>query len=295
MTLDELLFKRMAGDALLASQMVTYMMVPAIFYQNAPDDTDSGWEGQQYPRICFDYNLQVDIERKTAGRLCVSVFCIANEGLMPVRIESEVKRVFKDIILTPDEANPFCLTWSKSEYFDIGKIERKDSDTMICGVDVYFDIIEYPNQETTSPDPIVGLNYFLKNLYPEAYVIGIDNLPDIIDTDMGSPVIYGRLDTSEKTGTTNTIVWFSVKIAVHVLCSESDIRKKIVMAIANALSVQGEIILLDKSPMTIEHLKVNHTADYLTQGQLQISCRYGILKPREKKHVLIGGKIITNY
>lgn len=295
MKFDELLFKRMAGDKMLAAQMVTYLMLPAIFYQNVPDDTDIGWKDKQYPRICFDYNLQADIERKTAGKLCVSVFCVSNEDVMPVRVESEVKRVLKDIILTPDELNPYCLTWSKSEYFDIGRYERKDSDTMICGVDVYFDIIEYPSQETTSPDPVVGLNCFLKNLYPSSYVIGLDRLPDIIDTNIESPVIYSRLDISEKENSTNTVVWFSARIAVHVLCSDNAVRKKLVMAIANTLSVQGEIILLDKSPMTVTHLKVSHTADYLTQGQLNIFCRYGILKPCEKKHVLIGGKIITNY
>ena len=77
------------------------------------------------------------------------------------------------------------------------------------------------------------------------------------------------------------------KIAVHVLCPNSEVRIKIATIIAQRISLDGEIIMLDYSPMFVKHLQVNYKADYLKEGQLFITGHYGLLRYKAKEHTLI--------
>ena len=45
-----------------------------------------------------------------------------------------------------------------------------------------------------------------------------------------------------------------------------------------------EIIMLDDSPMTIQGLGLNNKSDYLREGQLTITGKYGCLRCSVKKH-----------
>ena len=67
-------------------------------------------------------------------------------------------------------------------------------------------------------------------------------------------MIYCRLITIDKGEETNTVAWMDGKLAVHVLCPDNETRIKIATAIANQLSLDGEIIMLDHSPMFIKGL-----------------------------------------
>lgn len=44
--------------------LATYDDSPAIFNDQAPDDSDRGWEGNQYGRIIYGLNLKDDPERR---------------------------------------------------------------------------------------------------------------------------------------------------------------------------------------------------------------------------------------
>lgn len=100
------------------------------------------------------------------------------------------------------------------------------------------------------------------------------------------PVFYCRLDSVEKSRETNTVAWMDGKIVVHVLCPAADIRLKWLMALANSLSLAGEVVMLDKSPMKINRLQVNTKADYLKEGQLLVTVHYGLLRYKNKPHII---------
>ena len=104
--------------------------------------------------------------------------------------------------------------------------------------------------------------------------------------EMKNPVFYCRLDSVEKSRETNTVAWMDGKIAVHILCPAADIRLKWLMALANSLSLAGEVVMLDKSPMKINRLQVNTKADYLKEGQLLVTVHYGLLRYKNKPHII---------
>ena len=56
--------------------------------------------------------------------------------------------------------------------------------------------------------------------------------------------------------------------------------------ITRQLSLDGEITMLDKSPMFIKYVQMNNKSDYLKDGQIFISGRYGLLRYKAKPYEL---------
>lgn len=61
-----------------------------------------------------------------------------------------------------------------------------------------------------------------------------------------------------------------------------------VSAINQKMAMDEEIIMLDQSPMFISSQSLNNKADYLREGQLTVTGKYGCLRNNEKKHNLVG-------
>lgn len=147
-------------------------------------------------------------------------------------------------------------------------------------------ILEYTSQETTDPDPVMAMNKFVKELYPECIVVGLDRMEEITEASRETPVIYCRLNSMEKVEETNTVVWMDGKLAIHILCPDTDMRLKMAAAITNAMSLDGEVTMLDYSPMFIRKLQMDNKSDYLKDGQIFVTGRYGLLRYKAKPHQL---------
>lgn len=286
MKLEELIHQWFTQFDSVSGKLARYAGGPAIFFQTAPTDSQSGWEKKsQYPRIVYAIDMQADQERKSAGTMQVDIFC-DEAGLSPEEIEPSVKECLKDLIITPEGASPYCFAWSRTEAFELSKREH-GADTRIIGTEMRFDILEYPSQETTDPDPIVALNRYIKKKIRESLVLGMDNTESFKVADARAPVFYCRLEAVEKDRETNTVAWMNGRIAVHVICRDTSMRMKWIMALANSLSVDGEIVMLDGSPMRIKRLVVNNKADYLKEGQLMVTVYYGLLRYKAQPHVIL--------
>lgn len=283
MKLEELIYKRFTDSKELTSHLTTYSGLPAIFSPEAPEENQTGWGGHtQYPKIIYNFDMQANEERNSVGTLSVSLLCLNTADIVPEDIEPKVKKCLKDVLLKPEGGTPYCFTWARTDAFTI---QEKKND-LIIGSDIRFDILEYPCQETTDPDPIMAVNRYIKERYPECIVIGMDRMQEIIEAEKEHPVIYCRLMSSEKATETNTVAWMDGRIAVHVLCPDSEKRMKIAAAITNQISLDGEIIMLDNSPMFIQRLQANYKSDYMKDGQILITGRYGLLRYKSRKHVI---------
>lgn len=286
MTLEALLYRWFTEYKDLAELLATFENRPAVFFQFAPGDNQKGWgTAGQYPRIVYAIDMQADQERKSAGTMEISLLC-DETGMPPEIIEPKIKKCLKDLLILPNGGYPYCFAWARTDSFEISSREN-GNDTRVIGMDIRFDIIEYDSQETTDPDPIAGLNQFIKGIYDNSLVIGLDRLEDIIVTSTERPVFYCHLDSVTRDVETNQVVWMKGVLSVHVLCPDAAIRRKLTMALAQQLSLDGEVILVDKSPMFVERLQVNYKADYLKNGQLIVNVRYGVLRPTYKEKQLM--------
>jgi len=280
--LEGLIDKWLVEDEIFKSSLAQYSGFPAIFNGSVPDDKQDGWEGKaQYPRICYALDFQVNPERASVGTMDFAIYCESSDSGLQ-KLESEAKSRLKDVIMRPENESPYCFTWSSTEAFEYSK--------GIVGIDIHFDIREFPSQETTDPDPIMAMNKFIKEMYKEFLVLGWDKIGDFVSA-KDFPLFYCRLDNQERGLETNSVVWMNCKIAVHFLCPETDMRLKAITALAQNLSLNGEVIMMDGSPMTVQRLQQNNKADYLSEGQLYVTCKYGLLRYKSKPHRITEAKI----
>lgn len=291
MNLEQLIYKRFSCSEDLTKHLAVFNGHPAVFSPEAPDPILDGWEGKvNYPQIVYNFDMQANEERKSVGTLVVSLLCQNTTEVMPEAIEPEVKKCLRDVLLKPENGSPYAFAWARTDAFSVP--EKKNG--LLIGSEVRFDIFEYPDQQTTDPDPVMAADQYIKEIYPECLVIGSDRMDEITEASKEIPVIYCRLITIDKDRETNTVAWMDGKLAVHVLCPDNGTRIRIATAIANQLSLDGEIIMLDYSPMFIRRLQVNYKSDYLKDGQIFITVHYGLLRYRQKKHRMSGVKITSN-
>lgn len=283
MTLKELLYKRLSQSEEFTKYLSRYAESPAVF-STPPDEEDDGWmKGiTHYPMAVFNIDLQASEERKSVGTLLVSLLCQNSEDVEPEIIEGKLKNCLKDILLSPDGCSVYAFAWARTDSFEI--TEKKND--LVIGCDVRFDILEYTSQETSDPDPILATGAYIRKLYPNCRVIGLDVLEDITEASNNQPVIYCRLNAVEKAEETNTVAWMVGDIAIHILCPDNIIRLKMIEDITNTLSLDGEIIMLDKSPMFLKQLQMDNKSDYLKDGQIFIKGRYGLLRYKPKPPAL---------
>lgn len=275
MNLEELIYKRLSEAKNLTKYLTRYAGRPAIFTPEAPGDRESGWgRATQYPRAVFNFDMQADGERKSAGTLSVALICRNDSEAVPELIEPAVKKALKDVLLKDDNGTLYAFAWARTEGFSM----TEEKNELLIGSEIRFDIMEYPQQETTDPDPIMAMARYIKNLYPGSIVVGVDHMADETEASKEAPVFYCRLTEIEKLEETNTVVWMNGKIAISLLCPDGATRLKMAAAVLNSLSLDGEVTMLDDSPMFMERLTANLKSDYLKDGQIFVTGRYGLLR-----------------
>lgn len=275
MNLEELICKRLSEAKNLTKCLTRYAGQPAIFTPEAPGDREAGWgRATQYPRAVFNFDMQADGERKSAGTLSVAVICRNDSEAVPELIEPAVKKALKDVLLKDDNGTLYAFAWARTEGFSM----TEEKNELLIGSEIRFDIMEHPQQETTDPDPIMAMARYIKDLYPDSIVVGIDKMADETEASKEAPVFYCRLTEIEKLEETNTVVWMNGKIAISLLCPDGATRLKMAAAVLNSLSLDGEVTMLDDSPMFMERLTANLKSDYLKDGQIFVTGRYGLLR-----------------
>lgn len=285
MNLSELIYKRFTASEGLTKHLTTFAGNPAVFSPEPPKNNQEEWgNNTHYPRVVYNYDMQANEERNSVGALSVSLLCQNTEDVIPEAIEPEVRKCLRDVILTPENGTPCCFAWARTDGFT--EDDKTDNPYMTIGCEVRFDILEYPSLETTEPDPVVATNRYIKKLFPECIVMGYDRMDEITEASADRPVAYCRLISVEKSEETNTVAWMDGRIAVHILCPDSPTRVKMATAIANQMSLDGEIIMLDYSPMFIRRLQANYKSDYLKSGQVFVTGHYGLLRYKAKSHAL---------
>lgn len=278
MTLEDLIYKRLVNSD-LARKLTNFNDNPAVFYQKAPDDTASGWYGRkQYPRIDYIVDLQSNPERKTSGVLTLNIWS-TEDGTPPEELEPIVRQLLCGVFLKPDSAPPYSMAWSRSDVFDAEKGEN-----ILVGITITFDVYAFPSQITSDPDPILAINHYISELIPTATIIGQSDLEEIYSPTTEYPAFYFRIETMKTQRETNTVAWMDTVIAGHIFAADEEI--KWLKAVVDKLALDGEITMLDTSPMFITSLKADTTQNALSIGQFQIYGRFGILRRKPFAHTL---------
>lgn len=285
MTFEELVYKRFSSLEYFSEALAKYAGQPAVFYQNAPDDKQKGWNGAQYPRIVYTIDMQADEERKSAGVMQVDLYC--DEAVtMPEDIEPHIRECLKNLIVKPDGNSHYAFAWARTEMFVMEQKNVKQVNTRIIGATLRFDILEYSLQETTNPDPAKALSRWLKTMWPESLVIGEDKIETFYEPSDERPAFYVRVQSYKTNRTTYALAWKDSTLAVHIIAPDPESRNTWARYMADCLDVAGEVIMLDDSPMLLHEVSADTSADYLTKGQLSIKAEYAVARIRRVQNPL---------
>ncbi len=284
MTLEDLIYTRLTTRATLTEKLARFGDAPAVFYQAAPGDQADGWNNKkQYPRMDYIVDMQANPERQASGLMTLNIWC--NEaGAPPEEIEPEVRAALCDVFMQPTEQPPYCLAWIRSDSWEERAVTQKGN--QVIGITVLFDVLAFPSQETTDPDPVLAMNHFIKEWEPQAVVIGTDAMADFFTAEADRPAFYFRLASMEVARETNTVVWMNASIAGHLFAPKTAARLQWLKYLADTLATMGEVTMLDTSPMFLKTIKADSAVDYLTTGQLRLGVQFGILRRPKYAHTL---------
>ena len=275
--MEEIIYQYLCDCEELTGLLTGWSDAPAIFQTKAPDDTDEAWnDGIQYPRLVFDLNMQSDAERKISGQLMVDVMCEnESEGVPVDDIEAVVNAAVDGCFFSNSDLT-ISAQWSSSNPFEQG-------DDNVIGTTLVFDVLAYPNQLTTDPDPVKATNLWIKTLYQSANVIGKDELPATWKPTDETPAIYCslfRLGESPRMKSTYSVDWIGAELHINVMAPSENVRATISKQIIQILTHATRIMLSDGSPMLIDKVTANLAADPLRTGQIVVNATYGVLTPK---------------
>jgi len=284
--LDGLLAKQIRDDAQMAGMLATYKDIPAFFYQKAPMDTDRDWQKPTFPHVVYHIDMRYDPERKTAGMMMVHAYCSTESFHMPEDIEKRLVELISGTFYSAEMQPVVCAIWERSEAFAHEKRDTIQGDTSpeVFGVTVVFDLLSFPSQLTTDPDPVQGLNHWTKRFFPEMNVITYDTLPSVWKPTDESPAIYWRFEGVATTDKQSyAVTWYSGDFAAHVIADSVEERNRWLKALCEQVQLDGEVVLLDGSPMFAKQIKIRHNAEPLREGQMALTGSYGVLAQQRKE------------
>lgn len=278
----------------LKPYMTTYAGQMAVFNQEAPADTDPNWaQGSQYGRIVFYIDMQDDPQRNISGTMGVDLYC---ETDAPEEIEPILRAAIDGYFFSNAEVT-IAVNWRNTQYFT-------DPTKQVIGATLTFDLLDFPNQQTTDPDPIALINDWSVSDLPiilgieDVRVIGRDNLPEAWKPTNECPAIYWRLGDIRKCDwipDTYNCSWQTATIWGHIMAPDNATATKIARVIDNTLTIKKRLIFEDLAPLMIDRsIQVTPTNDALKQGQIKLDGTYGILNipPERPKmgNITISGK-----
>lgn len=276
-------------DAQINGLLATYNKQPALFYQKAPSDSRRGWGNQRYPRVDFTVDMRQDPERKTAGTLTFNIWCTTEsqdggENDPDRAIEVRLIEIVSGTFYTGKDMGTVCAEWERSDEFIYEGNASHNTHPEVYGLTVIFQLMEFPVQITTSPDPILGLNQWTKQHFGKMMAIAFDEMPPIWKPTDDNPAIYWRFEgTASGNRQSYAVTWYTGTFAAHIIADSVTERNKWTKAIIERAQLDGEVILPDTSPMFINKIAVRHYADPLRDGQLELAGQYGVLSQHRKE------------
>ena len=280
---NELIRERLLDSTELKVMLTTYCDEPAVFYQTAPSDKDEGWnDTTQYPRIEFTVEQHAEAEYDTAGKLHIDITC-TETGTPPEDVEPLVRRVLAGVFFYPDGKAPFTASWDTSMTFQTAS--QADNVPLLIGITVDFNLVSFPNLETSDPDPVAAINRYAGGWDKALTIVDRAEVKDYFIPTRDKPAAYFRKLSATINRETNTVTWMDAVLVAHFFAPELKDRCEWIEQFAQQLALDTEVTMLDGSPMFIHNIKGNSAWKEL-QGQGQIFVEYGLLRRPKYAHTM---------
>ena len=270
--MEKAIRKRLTQNPDLCRILTSFGEEPAVFYARTVDDVAME---VNYPQIVLSVDKFTDAIHGVAGLLSVEIIC-TTATLTPEPIEKLVRESLEGVFFKGEEI--FLLKWSRTENFEEPAAERTAT---IIGMQVTFEIREFPCAITSTPDPIMALNEWAAHWDGNLFVIGHSEIKDFYEPTKHKPAIYFDVASSKVISKIYSVVWLEAVINCHLFAPKVRDRREWLTALSHAFMSAKAIPLLDHSPMRLQEPtpEINWSADEIA-GQMKLTVAYGLPKRR---------------
>lgn len=288
--IEQIITDYLRGSPALTRALARYGGVPAVFCQKSPGDTDPRWEqGHQFPRAVYLLDLAGDPQREREGTLAVDLFCLpptAPEDLEPLVREWVDGRFFSG------GEQVLSAAWRASNYFT-------EPTEKVDGVTVLFDLVEYPVQEIDGPDPVLLLNRYVHEQYPQAAIIGLGGWEEpVVTPSRERPVFYSMLTglaPCAQIPDTFHCIWRTASLQLHIAAGDRQVELAIADRLAVDLARKRRLFFPDKGPMMIDPPKIQPSTSPQRTPYLTLEGNFGILREQDPasamEHITVTDRI----
>lgn len=179
-------------------------------------------------------------------------------------------------LITSEDGDTFTCIYAGSSGEDMVD-EEWDAITR----NLKFIVLPFPNQATSDPDPVAGMNAWINSTFPE---LQVDPLTWVL-TD-ATPAVYWRFSNMRITEQWAAVSWIEATLMGHVLAPTPHGRLLWTKKITERIATAGKTYLSDGSPLFFKGIAADSQADYLKTGQIRLTAKYGVLVPRTQAETL---------
>lgn len=204
----------------------------------------------------------------------VNVWCQAGKSIIPEDFTASITEALTNRFYKGTDGH-YCTVWTQNDPFSGGSEEP-----VTIGITISFDVMAFPDQATFKPDPVVGVQNFIKTKFPDAVaILGVNSTTDTFTPgELALPVVYIRTDNqSSSFQDTWAVRWVQITIYIHVFTPDVSARNTLLREIINQLVISGDCVLDDDSPLFFQQAKMDLAADPLRYGQITVNGRFGII------------------
>lgn len=271
--IEKALYEHLAAQEELARYLATYHGQHAVFNQEAPADSDSGWgPGPQYGRIVFAVDLQGDPERCLGGVLSIDILCKEDEQF-PEEMEPLVRSLVHGWFFSSGTFT-VAAQWKSSSPF------TQPTD-QVTGCTVLFDLLGFPVLTTFIPDVVDRINAWSAET-ENLHVINHDPLPaEAWRPTETESAIYWRLVQDTPAGwipDTVSTLWRTSTLRGHIFSRNNAAAAAVARSLALRLHAAKRLLREGEAPILVNRRNTaDMSADPLRTGQLTVEATYGVV------------------
>ncbi len=275
--IETLFYEVLKQSEVLKKELDCYGKEPAIFYQMLPHDMAENWkQSTSFPRMVYNIEWRYHAERKTDGIMAVDIYCTNENEKAPEDIAKEVVAMFEGLFLT-EKTDSYCAVWDRTDSF-----EAEETEPVVFGARVYFDVYRFSKQEEVSPCPVWAMNTFIKEYQPNCIVLGHDEVSQKLYATAKHPIVFVKKESSKNSKTSYAMALMESTLHISVVSSTVEETRKWITAIYRDIAIEGETVMQNGSPFLVMGLQES-VANEPFMGQITVIGQYGILRKEPEK------------
>lgn len=236
-------------------------------------ETDAAAEGEAKPYLVLTKGTQTD-ENDWAGRsTMMEVWSyVAHTRFKYVdELSAAVLAALDHQLLTTETGESVFVRFTGSASEDM--LDEK-FEALTRGMQFEVFSLAWMAHAPLEPDPVTAMAAWTAARFPD-----MQTDPASWDPADDSPALYWRMAQVRNMQTMPWGAWIDATLRGHMLVPNAQARNHWLDRTIRQLALDGQVRMLDESPMVIQRVSADSSQDAFRAGQIALDVRFGVLRP----------------